>query len=70
MEIDRQRAMTKMRDSVMYGKLGAVCSNLIRMSNSFGETVPEGCANFDKDYQSRTRSDVRHFKRSRQQAAG
>ncbi|HJG32589.1 MAG TPA: Crp/Fnr family transcriptional regulator [Jeotgalicoccus aerolatus] len=42
MEIDRQRAMTKMRDSVMYGKLGAVCSNLIRMSNSFGETVPEG----------------------------
>lgn len=42
MEIDRQRAMTKIRDSVMYGKLGALCSNLIRLSNSFGETVPEG----------------------------
>ena len=42
MEIDRQRAITKIRDSVMYGKLGALCSNLIRLSNSFGETVPEG----------------------------
>lgn len=42
MEIDRQRALTKMRDSVMYGKLGALCSNLIRLSNSFGETVPDG----------------------------
>lgn len=41
-EIDRQRAITKIRDSVMYGKLGALCSNLIRLSNSFGETVPEG----------------------------
>ncbi|MGO1922399.1 MAG: Crp/Fnr family transcriptional regulator [Jeotgalicoccus sp.] len=42
MEIDRQRAITKIRDSVMYGKLGALCSNLIRLSNSFGETEPEG----------------------------
>ena len=42
MEIDRQRAVTKIRDNVMYGKLGALCSNLIRMSNSFGETVPDG----------------------------
>ncbi|WP_213810264.1 helix-turn-helix domain-containing protein [Jeotgalicoccus sp. WY2] len=41
-EIDRQRAITKIRDSVIYGKLGALCSNLNRLSNSFGETVPEG----------------------------
>ena len=42
MEIDRQRAVTKIRDNLMYGKLGALCSNLIRLSNSFGETVPGG----------------------------
>lgn len=41
-EIDRQRAISKIRDNVMYGKLGALCSNLIRLSNSFGEKVPEG----------------------------
>lgn len=42
MEIDRQRTMTKMRDNVMYGKLGALCSNLIRLSNSFGEKKEAG----------------------------
>lgn len=42
LEIERMRYVTKMRDTVMYGKLGALCSNLIRLSNSFGETVPDG----------------------------
>lgn len=41
-EIDRQRSITKMRDNVMYGKLGALCSTLIRLSNSFGEETGRG----------------------------
>ena len=41
-EIDRQRSITKMRDNMMFGKLGALCSVLIRLSNSFGENVDDG----------------------------
>lgn len=42
LEVERMRYVTKMRDTVMYGKIGALCSNLIRLSNSFGEIVPNG----------------------------
>lgn len=41
-EIDRQRSITKMRDNIMYGKIGALCSTLIRLSNSFGEETAKG----------------------------
>src|SRR5690606_20544450 len=33
---------TKFRDLIMYGKQGALCSTLIRLSNTYGEETPEG----------------------------
>lgn len=33
---------TKFRDLLMYGKQGALCSTLIRLSNTYGEQTPDG----------------------------
>ena len=40
--IDQQKTQTKFRDLLLHGKKGALYSTLIRLSNSYGETHPEG----------------------------
>lgn len=40
--IDQQKTQTKFRDLLLHGKKGALYSTLIRLSNSYGESHPEG----------------------------
>lgn len=40
--IDQQKTQTKFRDLLLHGKKGALYSTLIRLSNSYGETHPDG----------------------------
>lgn len=42
MELMHRITQMKIRDLVVYGKSGAICSTLIRMANSYGEYHPKG----------------------------
>ncbi len=42
LEIERQRHSSKLRDLLSYGKLGALASVLVRLSNSFGVETKSG----------------------------
>lgn len=42
MGVVQRMTETKFRDLMLFGKPGALCSTLIRLSNTYGEQVPEG----------------------------
>lgn len=42
MGIHHRLTQTKFRDLMMYGKPGALCSTLIRLSNTYGEELDDG----------------------------
>ena len=42
MGIHHRITQTKFRDLMLYGKPGALCSTLIRLGNTYGETQPDG----------------------------
>lgn len=42
LEIERLRHSSKLRDMLMYGKMGALASVIVRLSNSFGVSTKKG----------------------------